>query len=349
MFGPFTKEEQAEWLKYDKSFEGERLVEDEPNAASQGWGHHGAYELVGNGAVTNPENAEGTNPKACGRFYGYDGCVHTEFHDVVTLDGVSHKGNAYVKKKFRWCNSPHCPICMKHGWAVREAGEIQDRIKVASQRFGKAEHIIASVPISDYGLDFYQLKAKALNALTSRGVIGGVLIFHAFRYADHEESKRKGVPFGWYWSPHFHCIGFLEGGYARCRGCTKSTYDCLSCGGFEGVTRRQYKKDGFIVKVKAERKTIFGTAWYQLNHASVLSNKGRVNVAVWFGVCGKRKMKLYKEDRTERDKCPICGMELVQLRYLGFESARIAGEFWITEWEEPAFDKDGLPVWVEKT
>jgi hypothetical protein len=59
-----------------------------------------------------------------------------------------------------------------------------------------------------------------------------------------------------------------------------------------------------------------------------------------------------KLDRTEfkenPELCPICGSECVPLRYLGFARARIEKEFWVKEFEEPAFDKDGLPIWVEK-
>jgi hypothetical protein len=33
---------------------------------------------------------------------------------------------------------------------------------------------------------------------------------------------------------------------------------------------------------------------------------------------------------------------------LGFDRARIAKEFWIKEFEEPAFDKDGSPIGLKK-
>ena len=32
---------------------------------------------------------------------------------------------------------------------------------------------------------------------------------------------------------------------------------------------QDFLEDGYYVKVLGERKTIFGTAWYQLNHASL--------------------------------------------------------------------------------
>ena len=57
-----------------------------------------------------------------------------------------------------------------------------------------------------------------------------------------------------------------------------------------------------------------------------------------------------------KEKCTIqfCSkldsylLETYPLKYLGSDRARIEREFWIKEFEEPAFDKDGLPIWIEK-
>ena len=87
--------------------------------------------------------------------------------------------------------------------------------------------------------------------------IGGCLIFHGFRY----NNVRL-----WYWSPHFHVLGVIKGG-CKCRSCNHELGDCRSCSGFNGREMRGFEKDGYIVKVMGARKTIFGTAWYQLNHA----------------------------------------------------------------------------------
>ena len=38
-----------------------------------------------------------------------------------------------------------------------------------------------------------------------------------------------------------------------------------------------YMKDDWIVKVLGERKTAFGTAWYQLNHSSYDKTKKTVS------------------------------------------------------------------------
>jgi hypothetical protein len=150
---------------------------------------------------------------------------------------------------------------------------------------------------------------------------------------------------GWYWTPHFHIGGFVEGGYAQCRKCKKTVIDCLACSGFEGRTRRAYEKDGIIVKVMAERKTIVGTFWYQLNHASMIQGKERAQVVTWFGTCSYKKLKLKKEDRVDKDVCPICGEELERILYVGKDCYQ-AGNDYFSEFEAPYLDADGKPNWI---
>ncbi len=283
------------------------------------------------------------------------GCLRTELHDKCDLDSHNYHGEIYVKKVFWYCDKPSCPICFKRGWAVREAMNVESRLFEASKKFGEAEHVIVSVPKVDYGLKFESLRAKVVKVLAVRKVFGGVLIFHAFRYANREESVQKGVPFGWYWSPHFHCIGFVDGGYGCCRNCSKSTLECLNCDGFEGRTRRAYEKEskgvcgaGYIVKVKGKRKTIFGTAYYQLNHASFRRGGVRAQVATWFGTCSYRRLKLKKADRIVRDVCPLCGHDLERVMYVGERDGNPLDKFWVNECWDKEKDSGGFFRWMLK-
>ncbi len=314
------------------------------------WANNGIFQRVGNGRQTDGR---------CGQTLGLKGCLNVDLHAHVSLDGVNHAGNVYIKKIIHSCDKPECPVCFKRGWAVREASAIEYRIKEASKRFGVAEHIIVSVPKTDYGLSYAEMKAKALKVLHNRGVLGGVLIFHAQRYCNKKESIAKGKPFGWYLSFHFHVIGFIDGGYAQCRHCTKNTLECLGCNGFEGRTRREYYKEGgkdgagcsvsgWIVAVKGARKTIHGTAWYQLNHSTLIRGAKRSRVTTWFGVSSYVKLKLKKQDRISRDICPICQHQLEEVMYVGNEADSSVKQFWLNEWEEPYLDKDGSPNWVPK-
>ncbi len=173
----------------------------------------GGFKLVGHDKITNAN---------CGRFESWYGCLRTELHGRVTLDGKTHKGEIFVKKYFHSCDKPSCPVCFKKGWASHAARRVDAKISHASKVLNlKPEHIIASVPISQYGLPFEKVKANMLEAISKRGVIGGVMIFHAFRYNDPYEARMKNHPNGWYWNPHFHIIGFFDKGYGKCRGCKK--------------------------------------------------------------------------------------------------------------------------------
>ena len=229
--------------------------------------HHGFWELVGQRAQTNP---------FCGTFISLKGCKRIDLHCQSDLNGVSHANEVFMSKAYRSCHKPQCRVCCFSGYARREADKIAQRIEVASKRFGKPQHIIIPVPEFDYGLaEFHndKLRVKIKDLLLDRGVIGGCMIFHGFRFADYQESIEKGVLFGWRWNPHYHCIGFILGGYGKCRSCWKAgkvgKYSCVGCDGFEARTRRFYEKDNYIVKVMDERASVFGTAWYALNHSAI--------------------------------------------------------------------------------
>lgn len=298
--------------------------DEEPLA--NGWGSYGDFQLVGNGEVTN---------SFCGTFKSFKGCLRSDLHERIgKMRGEDWKGKVFVRKVHHWCNKSSCPICFKSGWAVREARKIEARLEEASKRFGLVEHIIVGIPSKFWGLSFEDLRKKCLEALAVRGVVGGVLIFHGFRY---------NVQKHWYWSPHFHVLGFIRGGYGKCRGCAKCR---KGCGGFVDRNYRFNEKDGIYVKVKGRRKTVFGTAWYQLNHSSIKRGVKRFHVAVWWGVCSYRKLKV--KVHVKKDVCPICQYELVNLRYNGvhgFELNRRSLCYVCDSVED--LEEDGLVVWSE--
>ena len=64
-----------------------------------------------------------------------------------------------------------------------------------------------------------------------------------------------------------------------------------------------------------ERKTVGGTAWYQLNHSTIRVGVKRPHACTWYGVCSYRKLKVTVE--KHKDLCPICQEELVKLYHFG--------------------------------
>ena len=202
---------------------------------------HENYEPVGRGIQSSP---------VCGQHVGISVCKNMEGHKGVSIGGRDCTGKVVVRHKHLWCHRSSCPICFIRGWSVRGARNITSRVEEGVKRgFGKAEHIVVSIHPEDYGLQENVLRKKARSALKARGVIGGCMIFHGYSI-----DRKRGVL---KWRPHYHCIGFIEGGFDYCRGCVHMREDCVSCNGFKGREVREFKNDGIIVKVLAERETVF--------------------------------------------------------------------------------------------
>jgi hypothetical protein len=296
--------EEKAWLEYKQSYD----LTISSDVRNEFWSY-GEQELAGHGKLTNAH---------CGQFKKFMGCLNYDLHNQVRWFFPDlKKDSVFVKSIYHSCDKPTCPKCFKYGWAVREATRMERRLNEASNRFGLVEHVVASVSAKDYGLSLETLRKKAVKILQNRGIIGGSMIFHGFRYANKKEAVSKGVSFGWRWNPHFHVLGFVGGeGYGKCRSCKGA--DCYTCKGFEGITRLENKKDGWVVKVLEKRKTVGGTCWYQLNHCSIRRGSKKSHAATWFGVCSYRKLKLVNgEDVGVHHKCPMCSSKLVQVRYLG--------------------------------
>jgi len=274
--------------------------------------------LVGRGRVTSDK---------CGEFRGYYGCLQHEKHegDVV-----------YARPYFNSCDKPSCPLCYR-AWAQREGWmNIAPRLLAASKVFGlPTEHVVCSLPTSDYGLTYKEAKRKCREILASCGVFGGVMMPHGNRI-DRVTRVES-------FSPHLHILGFVEGGYEGCRRCKGA--DCYSCDGVEGRCYRVYGDTGYIIRVLDERETVGGTAYYQLNHSSMDMLKRRFRVAVWFGRCGYNNLGVKFE--KPRLVCPLCGSQCGFLDYVGSKPLVIdkkSRDFKRELFE--SFLQDGQPAWV---
>ncbi len=126
------------------------------------------------------------------------------------------------------------------------------------------------------------------------------------------------------------------------------------CDGYEQLTRKLNETDGWIVKVAhawTSEIHVESTAWYQLNHSSYRAGSKRPLIPVWFGRCKSKGIKLTFEARRAMDRkefpcCPLCGHELVKLKYLGRKAEMYwdidgKNELWID------YEENGLLAWIE--
>lgn len=194
-------------------------------------------------------------------------------------------GQGVFKAKVHRCFSPKCPICWK-SWCGREAGRISDRVK--AWRGGRPIHYMVSPPRRLWGLDPRKLRRKAYIISKKTGFLGGSCIFHPFRL---EIGSNR-----WYFSPHFHFIGY---------------------GWISGKKVAEiYASKGWISKNIGIRKTVFGTAYYQLTHAGVWYGENRRHSVTWFGVLSYNKLMIPKRV-SKPVACPYCGSKMVTLIWIG--------------------------------
>jgi hypothetical protein len=290
--------------------------EDEPiadNPNLHGWATDGHNQLAGNGSITK---------RNCGTFANcFYECDREDLHKGKEHNGESATGKGYFRPIFHSCHRLSCPICYESACA-REGHAIEDRLVELSKTYGLVEHFVASVPLEKYWMAENhpnELRRFMIKALERRGVFGGAMIPHHFRYDKYREV--------WYRSLHFHVLGWVKGGYGRCRACMNRVCEGYNreferCHGFEAETRRCFEVDGVIVKVAvdkfgvaSERKSIFYTAQYQLSHSSIRTDVKRAHAVFWFGVASYHKFRFKAE--KHKGLCPICGSELHRVRFVG--------------------------------
>jgi len=179
-------------------------------------------------------------------------------------------------------------VCYK-SWLVKTTEKMVDRIeggKPSTHR--KPIHVTVSPAPSEWDkfktLDgFRKLRRKAIKISKQAGIKGGCTVPHPYR-----ENRKTHL---WRWSPHIHVIGY----------------------GWVTGTKQIYNKTGWIVQNHRIRKTVGGTAYYQLTHAGIRQG---IHAVSWFGILSWKNLKR-DPMRAEPETCPICGNRLRAVIYLG--------------------------------
>ncbi len=150
-----------------------------------------------------------------------------------------------------------------------------------------------------------------------------------------------------------NCIHYNEWGSKSVKGKTKHTNhggpDCLNCDKFEGLTRRLFKDDGFIVKIFSKRVSVFNTCMYELSHAGFEANTKHVHIVTWIGNCSPRRFK--GDYEPKHMVCPEseCQTRLVPLYYSGTKykivKSRSSPDYQRNNWLPLV--EDGKVAWSE--
>lgn len=236
----------------------------------------------------------------CGTYF-IVGCLNVEKHRGMNLDGVNMEGKAVLEVHRNTCHRPLCPVCWE-SWANREVKRAIRRL----QSFGikgrnlKPIHVTVSVPLDDWELPLESMRRKVYGVLKRVHCLGGMLIFH---------PKRQRNDKSWYFSPHFHIVGY----------------------GWIMDVRANYVHSGYIVKNIGIRKTLEGTIFYQLSHCGHASGHHTVT---WFGALSYGRMHLPKIVE-EKPTCPLCGNRFHRVGWIGKGECPLPDVEGVTFYDDP--------------
>lgn len=218
----------------------------------------------------------------CGAWFTM-GCLNVAaHHNRNTLEGAhpDWEGAAYLQRMRHTCHRAVCPVCWE-SWANREKDRAVQRFDAFKTK-SKIVHYMISVPKEDYGLSLPDMRRKVYKNLKSVHVWGGMLIYH---------PKRKNSLKEWYFSPHFHVLGY----------------------GWLLDIRKNYNASGYVVKNLGVRKNVPGTIYYQLSHCGISE---KYQTITWFGALSYSKLKVEIKN-PDPQVCPICFEPLREVLWIG--------------------------------
>jgi hypothetical protein len=217
--------------------------------------------------------SEGQQHVWCGQWSAV-GCLENQLHENK-MD--------YVRRFQKSCYKANCSVCWKK-WLAREANKATKRIEKYTSENRLPKHVVVSVPVWLYHEELKTLRKLARLVLKAVHCEAGTMIFHAYR--------RNKVDGSWYYSPHFHVVGF----------------------GWIVGTAEKFKENGWIAVNLGIRKSVFQTMFYQLSHCAV--GKNHKHTVTWFGNLSYSKVPTEKEPKKDK-KCPYCGNCLIELEPYG--------------------------------
>ena len=219
----------------------------------------------------------------CGKFKTL-GCFNVFYHP---------NNQALIQHTKLSCFRSACEYCWMEKWLARESRRATLRIEnyqkvikeIGKTRFTNPIHVIVSPSWKDKFVRYDLLKKRCRELLDEAGIVGGLMIYHPFSL---DKKKMK-----WICRPHFHVIGF----------------------GWVHDTKKICDENGWVIKNKGVRKSLYSTIYYQLSHAGVSDN---IHSVTWFGELGYRSKyaeQIKVENEEPNDYCEFCGKILVNAEF----------------------------------
>lgn len=254
----------------------------------------------------------------CGKWTHLNLCRNVEGHAGLSLNGEDATGQGVVHHSHLFCNRALCPVCFIRGYSVRRARSVTSRLEEGVRRgLGvEVEHVMVSISPSDYALEEDVLRVKARSILKSLGVSGSSMIFHGFRV----DKKRQVLA----WGAHYHAFSYVGKSGYECRLCARKSNCSKDCDGFDARAWKSFQSNNYYVKVFSERaksrydgekKNVFGSVFYALNHATKRIGIKGSHIVTYFGVVANRKFATPKV--VSEVKCPLCNEVMVSSVYVG--------------------------------
>lgn len=168
----------------------------------------------------------------------------------------------------------------------------------------KPIHVVFSPPpgtVKDTVQSYKATKKTAYRLAREHGLFGGSVTFHPYRLKcdvcgsaipdyNKECSVCRSEKFSWFWSPHFHALGF----------------------GWIHHTKEGYEKHGWVIKNLGVRKSVFWTLQYLLSHAGV----SKSHATTWFGKLAYNKIGRCPILGSVPEICPFCESPLLPFQWI---------------------------------
>lgn len=241
---------------------------------------------------------------------------------IACGDDLEH----YTRATPKHCKRITCPNCTHYTNlhdSVKQAMKVCTKAKelrhTAGWKSAHLQHVAVSVPPTLWPLALTPEGKKKLDSMVLKisqkaGILGGIRIFHPFRYGDDDDIP----PEGWApedgqrfatFSPHYHIIGF---GFIDNRA--------------DSVTAEIEKTTGWVVKALRTGKRsitklseVQAVIFYIKTHAGVPDDRHgaqlgrRYQSVVPFGLCAPNSQSLVATiDIYTPQICPECGAPLVK-------------------------------------